>query len=330
VENKEALYYSKLGKNIVKCHLCPHECVIGDGKTGICRVRENRGGKLYTLSYGKTVTVNLDPIEKKPLYHFMPGTQIVSIGPNGCTFTCKNCQNWNISQETVATRNISPRELIEFAERENSVGIAFTYTEPLVWFEYLIDLLPLMREAGLKSVLVTNGYIKEDPALRIAPLVDGFNIDLKSFNDNFYREYCGGEVEFVKRFIEIASAASHIEVTNLLIPGLNDSLEEIEEMVKWLSGVSREIPLHFSRFFPHYRMNDRPPTSAETLEKAYEIGRRYLDYVYIGNIFIEGTENTYCPECGRVVIERKGYSALNLIDAGCCPSCGKKIRGVWS
>ncbi|MCD6380313.1 AmmeMemoRadiSam system radical SAM enzyme [bacterium] len=330
MENVEALYYSKSDKNVVECHLCPHECVIGEGKEGMCRVRENRGGKLYALSYGKTVTVNLDPIEKKPLFHFMPGAQIVSIGPNGCTFTCKNCQNWNISQESVPTKDISPRELVELAEREHSVGVAFTYTEPLVWFEYLMDVLPLMREAGLKSVLVTNGYINEEPGSRIAPMVDGFNIDLKSFNNNFYRKYCGGEVEYVKRFIEIASAVSHVEVTNLLIPGLNDNLGEIEDMVKWLSGVSREIPLHFSRFFPHYRMNDRPPTSAESLQKAYEIGRRYLDYVYIGNIFIEGTENTYCPDCGKVVIERKGYSARNLMDSGCCPSCGKKIKGVWS
>ena len=329
MENREALYYSKSENNAVKCHLCPHECVIGEGMSGMCRVRENTGGKLYTLSYGKTVTVNLDPIEKKPLFHFMPGAEIISIGPNGCTFTCKNCQNWNISQESVETKYISPRELVEFAEKENSSGVAFTYTEPIVWFEYLMDVLPLMRGAGLKSVLVTNGYINEEPGLQIAPMVDGFNIDLKSFNNNFYKKYCGGEVEPVKRFIEVASAVSHVEVTNLLIPGLKDDLKEIEDMVKWLSGVSREIPLHFSRFFPHYRMNDRPSTSAELLKKAYEIGRRYLDYVYIGNIFIEGKENTYCTECGKTVIERKGYSVRNLMDSGCCPSCGKKIKGVW-
>ncbi|HMA75712.1 MAG TPA: AmmeMemoRadiSam system radical SAM enzyme [Candidatus Krumholzibacteriaceae bacterium] len=330
MDKKEALYYSKSEGNIVRCHLCPHECVIREGNRGRCRVRENTGGELFTLSYGRTVTVNLDPIEKKPLFHFIPSSRILSIGPNGCTFTCKNCQNWNISQEEMPTRYISPRELIDLAEEESSAGVAFTYTEPLIWYEYLLDVLPLLKEEGLKSVVITNGFINEEPALELAGMVDGFNIDLKSFNNDFYRKYCGGEVEYVKNFIEIASSVSHVEVTNLLIPGLNDSPEETEAMCRWLSEVSREIPIHFSRFFPHYRMNDRPPTSAETLQKAYEIGRRYLDYVYIGNIFINGTENTYCPECGTVVVERSGFSADNHLDSGCCPSCGREIKGVWS
>ncbi len=330
MQNVEALYYEKLDDQKVRCVLCPHRCVIKDGAQGLCRVRENDGGVLKSESYGRTVTVNIDPIEKKPLFHFMPGSRILSIGPNGCTLTCKNCQNWGISQEPAPTRYFSPEELVGMVEERGIPGIAFTYTEPLIWFEYLKDVIPLMKRKGQKSVLVTNGYINEEPGLEIARLADGFNIDLKSFEDQFYKKWCGGEVEPVKRFIEIAAAESHVEVTTLLIPGLNDDPAEIKEMVKWIAGISTGIPLHFSRFFPHYRMDDIPPTPEESLKKAYQIGRRYLDYVYVGNIFIDGTENTYCSKCGSVVIKRTGYSARSLLDKGACPECGSEIKGVWS
>lgn len=325
-----ASYYEELEGDRVKCLLCPHHCVISSGNRGSCRARANDGGTLFSLSYGNTVTVNIDPIEKKPLFHFMPGSRILSVGPNGCTLTCKNCQNWSISQEDAATSFLPPSELIDLAAERGLEAIAFTYTEPLVWFEYLTDVLPDMRKKGIKSVLVTNGYLNEEPAAEIAPMVDAFNIDMKSFEDSFYRDQCGGSVEPVKRFVEIAAAYSHVELTNLLIPGLNDAPAIIEDMAEWISSISREIPLHFSRFFPHYRMSDRPPTPPETLQEAYEIGRRYLDYVYVGNIFIDGTENTYCPECGEVVVHRTGYSAKSKLKNGLCPECGTAIKGVWS
>lgn len=329
MEEREALFYQKLGGGRVRCVLCPNYCVITEGKSGRCRLRMNRNGRLAALSYGYTVTVGVDPIEKKPLYHFMPGSRILSVGPNGCTLTCDHCQNWNISQEESPVTYISPEKLAVLASEEGSVGVAFTYTEPLLWYEYLLDATRSLKEQNLKSVLVTNGYLNEEPAHRIVPLIDAFNIDLKSFDDRFYRDYCGGSIEPVKRFIEIASASSHVEITNLIIPGLNDSPEQIEGMARWISGISREIPLHLSRFFPRFRMTGRESTPAVTLEKAYDLARRFLDYVYIGNIFIEGTENTFCPDCGKAIINRSGYRVEMQAAGGVCPGCGTVIKGVW-
>ena len=305
-------------------------CGIPDGERGRCRVRENVGGKLLTRSYGRTVTLNVDPIEKKPLYHFMPGSLILSIGPNGCTFDCDNCQNWSIAQKQAPTSFVAPDELVSLAGRNGSIGVAFTYTEPLVWFEYILEAAPLLRQGGFKSVLVTNGFLNEEPAHEIAPLVDAFNVDLKSMDDEFYREYCHGRVEPVKRFIEIAAEVSHVEVTNLLIPGLTDGPGDIASLVEWLSGVSRGIPLHFSRFIPQHRMNDRPPTSRESLELAYTEATRHLDHVYIGNISVPGTADTYCAKCGETVIRRSGYSTDIFGEDGLCPSCGERVKGVWS
>ncbi len=309
--------------------LCPHTCSIPEGEKGTCNTRENRDGTLYALTYGRTVTVNIDPIEKKPLYHFMPGSPILSVGPNGCTLRCDHCQNWNIAQGTSPTSYIDPDELVSVAGQGGSIGVAFTYTEPLLWFEYIRDCAPKLRKAGLKSVLVTNGYLNEGPAREIAPLVDGFNVDLKSIRDEFYRDVCGGRVEPVKRFIEIAADVSHVEVTNLVIPGLNDSISDIADLVTWLAGVSRRIPLHFSRFFPHHRMADRQPTDRKTLETAYRVAKQHLDYVYIGNIFIEGTEDTFCSNCGETVVRRTGYSTEALGEQGRCPACGTIVKGVW-
>ena len=329
MDDVEALYYEKLDRSRVRCGLCPNDCLIDPGGAGRCGQRKNNNGKLIALSYGRTVTVAIDPIEKKPLFHFMPGSRILSVGPNGCTLTCDHCQNWEISQKTIPTRYISPEQLVDLASEEGSVGVAFTYTEPLVWYEYILDTAPLLRKRGLKSVLVTNGYLNEEPARRIAPLIDAFNIDLKSYDDRFYREYCGGTIEPVKKFIEIASSVSHVEITNLVIPGLNDSPGSIEDMAKWISGISSDIPLHFSRFFPKYKMEKLAATPVETLSTAYGLARRFLDYVYIGNIFIEGTENTVCPDCGEAVIKRAGYSTEMIISDGVCRRCGKGIKGVW-
>jgi pyruvate formate lyase activating enzyme len=219
---REALFYEKLDDGRVRCQLCPNLCVVSDGAAGRCMVRQNESGKLLTLSYGNTVTAAVDPIEKKPLYHFMPGSPILSIGPNGCTLTCDHCQNWQISQEKTRVQYLSPEELVELGGKDGSVGVAFTYTEPLIWFEYLLDALPLLTEAGLKSVLVTNGYLNEEPARQIVPLVDGFNVDLKSFNDSFYRQYCGGSIEPVNTFIYQADENAHVDMKFLVIHALND------------------------------------------------------------------------------------------------------------
>ncbi len=329
MEEHEARFFETLKEMKVQCRLCPHYCIIGEGEQGECNLRENRGGTLVTLSYGRTVTVNIDPIEKKPLYHFMPGSLILSIGPNGCTFSCDNCQNWNISQESAPTRTILPEELVTLAGRGGSIGVAFTYTEPLLWLEYIADVAPMLRDQGLKSVLVTNGFLNEEPAREVTSIVDGFNVDLKSMSDEFYKRYCNGRVEPVKRFIEIAASNSHVEVTNLLIPGLNDTPEEIESLAAWIAGVSRGIPVHFSRFFPQYRMNDRPATPRRTLESAYRIAKEHLDHVYVGNIFIDGTEDTYCPNCHNVMIKRAGYSTTLTGTGGTCSKCGTRIGGVW-
>ncbi len=327
---KEAEFYKKLDDGRVKCLLCPNNCTIPEGEKGECRLRENRGGKLIALSYGNTVTTNLDPVEKKPLYHFMPAGLILSVGPNGCTLKCRNCQNWSISQEDAPVRYIGPEELVNLSSRGASVGVAFTYTEPLLYFEYMKDVIPMLREEGKKSVVVTNGYFNRKPVREIVELADGFNVDLKSMDDQFYRKWCDGSVEPVKDFIRMAAESSHLEVTNLLIPGLNDSREELEAMARWLSEISPDIPLHISRFFPQYKMNDLPPTPRKTLRDAYKIANNYLNYVYIGNVSTPGTSDTFCPECGEKVIERSGYSTRVLGEKGVCPSCGNKISGVWS
>ena len=326
----EALHYTGIDGGRVRCELCPHRCAIADGAAGLCGVRANRGGTLWADSYGRTVTAVVDPIEKKPLYHFMPGGRILSIGPNGCTLSCENCQNWHISKEKAPTRHISPEELVELAGRDGSIGVAFTYTEPLLWFEYLKDVSPLLRAKGLKTVLVTNGFLNEAPALEIAPLIDAMNVDLKSMSDDFYTKVCGGRVEPVKRFIEIASKVSHVEVTNLVVTGLNDKDADFEALADWLAGVSADIPLHFSRFFPQYRMDEREATPPERLRRAYDIASKRLRYVYVGNIFIDGTEDTRCPKCGAAIVRRSGFEARLLGSGGRCPTCGTQAKGVWS
>jgi len=325
----EALYYEKKTDGKVECLLCPHHCLIAPGKNGRCRLRRNEGGTLVALSYGNTVTVAVDPIEKKPLYHFLPGSSILSLGPNGCTLSCDHCQNWNISQMEAPVTFIPPEKLAALAKESGASGVAFTYTEPLLWIEYLLDAAPMLASEGLKSVVVTNGFINEEPGRRIALEIDAFNIDLKGFSDDFYRKYCGGSLEPVKRFITIAAGLSHVEVTTLVIPGLNDSPGEIEALARWLAGVSKEIPLHLSRFFPRFRMNGAQPTSAEILKRSHEIARRFLDYVYIGNIFIDGTESTFCPDCGEEVVTRSGYEVEMHGTGGICPRCGTRIKGVW-
>jgi pyruvate formate lyase activating enzyme len=284
---KEARYYDKNPNLSVKCNLCPHKCIIKPGASGICRVRKNIDGKLYTLNYGKVTSIALDPIEKKPLYQFYPGSYILSLGTFGCNFKCPYCQNWEIAHEEPESYGITPEKAVlkakEFVEK-GSIGLAYTYNEPSIWYEFVYDTAVLAKEEGLSNVLVTNGYISHKPLQDILPYIDAFNIDVKSFDEDFYKKICNGTLEDVKETVEIVSKSCHVELTSLIIPGLNDSISNIEKMAKWIYSISSEIPLHITRFFPHYKMNNIPPTPVETLIKLKDTAGRYLKYVYVGNV----------------------------------------------
>lgn len=322
----EARYWQSGDSGKVECLLCPVGCKLSDQQIGICFGRQHRKGKLYTINYGEVVSMALDPIEKKPLYHFHPGSQILSVGPNGCNLRCENCQNWRISQEHQPTRMVSPEQLVRAAQDADSIGIAYTYSEPLIWFEYVYDAAVLSRELGLKTVLVTNGYINEEPFRELAPLIDAMNIDIKSLNPDFYRDVCKGSLTDVLRTIEIAANSGiHVEVTNLVITGLNDSDSDLHALVDWLARLDRKIPLHFSRYFPQYKM-DRPMTPSARLQNACDIALNQLDYVYIGNIDLPGTNDTLCPQCGSVLITRHGYQTriVGLTDSHCA-HCQRKV-----
>ncbi len=263
--------------------------MIRDGSTGICRARQNIGGELYTLNYGEITSMALDPIEKKPLYRFYPGSMIFSVGTFGCNFKCSFCQNWSIAHDQPETLYVTPQGLVSKAlelKASGNIGIAYTYNEPSIWYEYVYDCARLAREKGLLNVLVTNGYISPEPLEQLLPYTDAMNIDVKAYTLSFYSKICGGKLESVNATVEkCVKAGVHVELTTLVIPGLNDSLEEIEEMCRWISGLSEEIPLHLSRFFPNYRMLDRPPTPRSTLENARKIAQKYLKYVYLGNVW---------------------------------------------
>ena len=307
----------------MQCLLCPHLCILAPGKAGRCRIRINAGGRLEAAGYGEAVSVSLDPIEKKPLFHFYPGREILSTGPNGCNLSCRFCQNWEISQVDGRSRYLEPAELVDLAVEHRSVGIAFTYTEPLVWFEYLMDACREARERGLVNVLVTNGTINAGPLRDLLPLVDAMNIDLKSMDDGFYRDVCGGDLGTVLKTIELAHAQCHVELTNLVIPGLNDSDKDIENLVGWTAGLDPLIPLHLSRYFPQYKM-DAPPTPEKTLAKFRQMAIQKLKYVYVGNIRIDGAEDTHCPQCGNLLIARQGYTiTITGIKNRACAKCGR-------
>jgi pyruvate formate lyase activating enzyme len=329
MQKKEALFWEKREDGKIQCLLCPVECVIADGKIGVCMGRKNEGGTLYAINYGRLVSLSMDPIEKKPLYHFHPGTYILSTGPNGCNLGCQNCQNWSISQEESPTEFVSPEDLVRFALRENSIGIAYTYTEPLIWYEYVLDTAKIAREKNLVNVLVTNGYIHEEPLVKILPLIDAMNIDLKSMDEDFYRKICKGKLSYILRAIELSYQHKvHIEITNLLIPTLNDPEEQIQKLVDFVAGLSDRIPLHFSRYFPSYKMN-MPATPLETLNKAFLLGKRKLKYVYVGNAYISNTSNTFCPNCNELLIKRDGYhTSIVGIEEKKCKKCGVSVDVV--
>jgi pyruvate formate lyase activating enzyme len=309
----------------VVCVLCPHECVIAEGKHGLCLGRKNIGGKLVAASYGEVASIAVDPIEKKPLYHFLPGSDILSVATYGCNLRCPFCQNAEISQQVVPSRHVEPDELLALAKRHGVLSIAYTYNEPCIWFEYLVDVGRLMQQAGIRNVLVTNGMLNPEPLTELLPLVAAMNIDLKSMRPEFYRDYVKGDLETVLEAIRAAHTACHVELTNLLIPGRNDSEEEIRELVDFVAGLGRETVLHFSRYFPRHRATE-PSTPAGTLARAASVAREKLDYVYLGNV-ASGTasdRDTFCPQCRNRLVERGGYAGRVVgIADGKCSECGR-------
>ena len=333
---KEAMFYEKLGDEIVKCNLCSHRCRITDSKRGICGVRENRNGTLYSLVYGKVVARAVDPIEKKPFFHFLPGSRAYSIATVGCNFRCGNCQNFEISQmpkdrNTILGQDVSPEEIVMAAKRNNCESIAYTYTEPTIFFEYAYDTAKLASKEGIKNVFVTNGYITEEALTDIKPYLDAANIDLKSFNEEFYRKNCGARLNPVLDSIRLhKSLGIWIEVTTLIIPTLNDSEEELRKIAEFIKEVGEEIPWHISRFHPMYELLDFPRTPVGTLRRAREIGLEAgLRYVYEGNVPGETGESTYCYRCGKLLISRHGYQILeDKTKDSACSYCGAKIDGV--
>ena len=323
---KEALYWERRGDGKIHCLLCPVSCIIAEGKVGVCLGRKNQNGILYATNYGEVVSIALDPIEKKPLYHFYPGREILSTGPNGCNLKCGHCQNWAISQVESPTEYVSPEKLVELALKYNSIGIAYTYTEPLIWYEYIEDTAKLAKEKNLKNVLVTNGYINQAPLLELLPLIDAMNIDVKSMENDFYRKVCKGKIEPVLKAVELSVKNKvHLEITNLVIPTLNDSDEQIKKLVDWLAGIDDKIPLHFSRYFPHYKI-DLPPTPVATLERAFKLAKEKLKYVYVGNVYVEDASDTLCPQCSNLLVNRDGYfTRIVGIKDNKCSSCGREV-----
>jgi len=333
---KEALYYEKLENKSVQCHICPRNCIISDGKRGFCGVRENRAGTLFSLSYGKLVSVHVDPIEKKPLFHFYPATSAFSIATAGCNLRCKFCQNWEISQrkpEEVHYSYIEPRQLVNKAKESGSPTIAYTYTEPTIFYEYMLETAKLARQVGLKNIMHSCGYINEEPLRELIPYLDAANIDLKGFSDDYYQKLSEATLEPVLNTLEILKKEGvHLEITNLVLPGFNDDPEIIIKMCLWIKeNLGTDVPLHFSRFFPMYQLLSLNPTPVASLERARKIALDCgLKYVYIGNVAGHPAENTYCPRCGKLLIERKGYFILqNNIQDGKCRYCGERIEGVW-
>jgi len=333
---KEAMLYEKLDDGKVQCKLCSHRCRISPGKRGFCAVRENRGGTLYTLNYNVVSSEALDPIEKKPLFHFHPGSLAYSLGTIGCNFRCKHCQNWTISQIDIDEANaieMSPEMAVERAVASGAKVIAWTYNEPTIWFEYTYDCARLAKEAGLATVYVTNGYITREGLEMIAPYLDAFRVDIKAFTEDFYRNITSAKLAPVLESSKLAKELGmHVEVINLIIPTLNDSPEEIREMVVWIrDNLGDDTPVHFTRFHPFYKLQDIPSTPLNTLEMAYNIAKEEgLKYVYLGNVAGTEHENTFCPECGELLIKRGMFSIEfnKLTNKQTCPRCGELISIV--
>ncbi len=331
---KEAMLYHKSENSRVDCFLCSHFCRISDGNCGFCRLRQNIHGTLFTRSYGKLIAQQVDPIEKKPLYHFLPGTTSFSIATKGCNFTCGFCQNWQISQNVSeydeSITDVSAEEIVKRAIKQGCKSISCTYTEPTIYFEYAYDICKAAKANGLATVFVTNGYMTEQAIQIIGPYLDACNIDLKSFSENFYRKNCSAKLQPVLQTIKsVYRAGIWIEITTLVIPGENDSDEELESIAEFLAGLSPEIPWHVSRFFPQYEFDQKKVTDVQSIERARSIGLKAgLRYVYAGNVASE--TDTVCYKCKKVLVQRSGYRISGIsVSEGKCPECQTQINGRW-
>ncbi len=333
---KEALFYDKLSGGRIQCKVCPRQCKVGDRERGFCGSRENRQGKYYTLVYGSAAALNIDPIEKKPLFHFLPGSRAFSLGTAGCNFDCKDCQNWELSQarpEQVDSQELPPAKVAGMAKQYGCQVIAYTYTEPVTFLEYMIDTAREGHRVGLRSVMITNGYINRDPLLSAAQHLDAIRIDWKGPTEAFYNKYCAGTLQPVIDTIgRVKRLGKWLELVYLVVPTLNDSPGAIRQVARWIKTyLGADTPLHFSRFVPQYQLKNLPPTSTATLERCHDVAREQgLNFVYLGNVPGHKYESTYCPKCGAVVIERWGFEVRqNRLTAGRCPQCGRTIPGVW-
>ncbi len=332
---KEALFWTKQ-TDTVRCELCPHHCILPEGKSGICGARKFHKDALFSLNYGVVAGMAVDPIEKKPLFHFYPGSRIFSVGTVGCNLHCPFCQNNGLSRffdefggRADELEHILPGDFISLVERTNTDPmIAYTYSEPIVWFEYVLESMRLAREKNIKNVLVTNGYIEEKPLEMWLPLMDAVNVDLKAFTEAGYKKL-GGTLEPVKRTIRILfEAGVHVEVTTLLVPGINDDLTEMEALASWLASLSPDIPLHLSRYFPHHRYH-APPTPLDLMHRVKENAQRYLSHVYLGNVVEDAS--TFCSQCGKLLIRREVYNVEVVgLEHGRCASCGKPLWGRYA
>jgi len=324
---RDAVWWLPLEDGRVACELCPVGCRLAEGQMGACGTRGNFGGRMAPTNYGKVVALGTDPIEKKPLYHYLPGEPILSIAAQGCNLHCAFCQNWSISQRTDApTRTMEPADVVELARAEGSRGIAYTYSEPLVWYEFLRECARLAQEAGLRNVVVSNGFLNAEPLAELLPYLDAANIDLKSMDEQFYKQVCKGRLQPVLDNIRaLHRTGVHVEVTNLVIPGHNDDDAQVRRLAGFLGGVSRDIPLHLSAYHPSWQF-DAPATPPETLERARSVARDHLDFVYLGNVSRPGTSDTRCPDCDELLVERRGYRIRNRLgDRAACPACGRAI-----
>jgi pyruvate formate lyase activating enzyme len=335
---REALYYDRLGGNKIRCRICPKECVVGDRERGFCGVKENRGGRYYTLVYGQCAAVNLDPIEKKPLFHFLPSSSAFSIATAGCNFDCKDCQNWEISQvrpeQVKDPINLPPDQVVSLAKRYRARSIAYTYSEPVVFYEYMLDTAKAGQAQGIKSIMISNGYIRPEPMKQLAPYLAAIKIDLKSISNSFYKTYCLGELDPVLDTLKLVhKLGKWLEVVYLVVPTLNDDEATIRKMCQWVkANLGSEVPLHFSRFSPDYQLKKLPPTPYETLQRCRKIARETgINFVYVGNVPGESNVSTWCPRCGKIVVRRSGFQVLEVnLRNGACKYCARKIPGVWS
>jgi len=337
IKTKLSPYFTSLEGGEVQCDLCPRRCRVSKGKRGFCRVRENRGGKYYSLVYGNPCAVHLDPIEKKPLFHVLPSTTSFSLATVGCNFQCKFCQNWEISQaspEDVYNYDVPPEMIVRKAKEVGAHSIAYTYVEPTIFYEYMVDICQLAKGTGLLNVCHSNGFINPEPLRNLCKVMDAANIDLKGFTETFYRDLCSGELTPVLETLKILRKEKvHLEITNLVIPTQNDDLSGLKEMCLWVKEeLGADTPIHFSRFYPLYKLRSLPPTPVSTLEKARNVALSTgLEYVYIGNVPGHEGEHTFCPKCKKMLIQRIGYMiGENHLKGGKCQYCGKPIPGIWT